>query len=198
MDKIVCVGKNYLEHAREMGDAVPERPVLFLKPPSVLTQATKVGETLEISLPRGKGEIHFETEIVLRIKNGLPTDVSLGLDLTLRTIQSELKKAGHPWTLGKVFPHSAVVGPWIPIQSFPRYLETPFHLAVNGKACQVGMGKDMRMSPTQLLAYAAEWFPLCDGDLFFTGTPAGVGALHPGDLAELQWGEGFSYCVRMT
>src|SRR5688500_1437384 len=105
MDKIVCVGKNYLDHARELGDAVPEKPVLFLKPPSTLVQARRWGDVLKIGLPQGKGEIHFETEIILRVgKRGSIDAVTIGLDLTLRTLQAKLKQAGHPWTLAKVFP----------------------------------------------------------------------------------------------
>jgi 2-keto-4-pentenoate hydratase/2-oxohepta-3-ene-1,7-dioic acid hydratase in catechol pathway len=198
MDKIICVGKNYLEHAQELGDAVPEKPVLFLKPPSVLSQPPHPGTPLEIPLPRGKGEVHYETEIVLRLKDGKPEAAAIGLDLTLRTLQAQLKKAGHPWTLGKVFPHAAVVGPWVQLSQFPNYLEEPFQLLVNGQVRQSGLGKDMRMGPVSLIQYISEWFPVCEGDLLFTGTPAGVGEVRPGDRLQITWGSQYSYWVSTT
>ncbi len=188
MDKIICVGKNYLDHAQELGDAVPEMPVLFLKPPSSLFQANQLGAVLEVDLPRGKGAVHYETEIVLRLEQGKITDVTLGLDLTLRALQGELKKAGHPWELAKVFAGSALVGPWLPIKDFLRYLDTPFSFFLNGVQRQKANGHEMRLLPDQILRYAAEWFPLCDGDLVFTGTPRGVGELSPGDRGQLNWG----------
>ena len=135
MDKLVCIGKNYLDHAKEMakdlGDAVPDRPVLFLKPPSVLHQVLS-SAPLKLDLPVGAGAVHHECEIVLRLnRSGFRMNlaeaqsaigwVSLGLDMTLRDRQTELKKNGHPWEVSKVFPGSAVVGPWLATPEFPQW-----------------------------------------------------------------------------
>ncbi|MFM8313944.1 MAG: fumarylacetoacetate hydrolase family protein, partial [Deltaproteobacteria bacterium] len=136
MDKIVCVGKNYIEHAKELGDQVPEKPVLFLKPPSVLKQAHS-RESLDVFIPTDQGSVHHECEIVIRLKKGgfrltemeaekCIGKVSVGLDMTLRDKQAALKKAGSPWTTAKVFPDSAIVGPWVAVDDFPNFLETPF------------------------------------------------------------------------
>jgi len=199
MDKIVCVGKNYLEHALELGDAIPERPVLFLKPASVLRMVSQSDEPLPLVIPRNAGTLHHEVEIVLRLdKGGYRIDVkdaermigavSIGLDMTLRDRQTTLKKNGHPWTTGKVFPDAAVIGPWLRVSEFPDYLQEKFSLAVDGTLRQQGFGKDMVMSPAECVAYASEFFPLCPGDLIFTGTPAGVGPVLPGQKGTLSWG----------
>lgn len=194
-DKIVCVGKNYVEHAKELGDAVPEKPVLFLKPPSALKSAVAWGATLEARLPEGRGDVHHECEIVLKLgaldSNGSPAieAVTLGLDMTLRSLQSTLKKQGHPWEISKVFADSAIIGPWIPAAEFRKYLEEPFELRINGALRQQGRGSQMSFDPDRILAHAREHFPLLPGDLVFTGTPAGVGEVRDGDLAELSWGE---------
>ena len=199
MDKLVCVGKNYLDHAKELGDAVPEMPVLFLKPPSASLQAESFDETLVVGLPQNHGSVHPELEIVVRLDAHLQIDaVTLGLDMTLRDVQSRLKKEGHPWELAKVFRGAALIGPWIPLQEFPRYLEEPFTLTVSGKLRQEGRGTQMRLSPTECIRYAATHFPLCPGDALFTGTPAGVGQVQPGDPAELKWGNRVVLRVRWT
>lgn len=125
IDKIVCVGKNYLDHAKELGDAVPEKPVLFLKPASVLKQALSWGEQLHLDFPSEYAAVQPECEIVLRMaRDGYKmtheqtryaiSDITLGLDMTLRSRQSELKKQGHPWTTAKVFKDAAILGPCIP------------------------------------------------------------------------------------
>ena len=200
MDKIVCVGKNYLDHAKELGDALPERPVLFIKPPSVLRAARKVGERLQLRLPPGAPEVHYECEIVIRLnRDGFCMsleeakaaigDVTLGLDMTLREVQSRLKQQGHPWELSKTFLDSAVVGPWMPIKDAPRYLEEPFILSIDGVVKQQASGNQMSMRPDACIAYISQHFPLRSGDLIFTGTPAGVGPVVQGQLAELVWGE---------
>ena len=198
MDKIVCVGKNYSEHAKELGDLVPEKPVIFIKPPSVLKQAFP-NELLEVSLPGARGQVHHECEIVLKIKKGgfnmslheaesAIGEVTLGLDMTLRDLQTKLKKSGSPWTVAKVFPDSAIIGPWIPIEQFKGYLETPFSFKVNGVTKQEGLVSEMTLSPKECVAYISSQFPLCEGDIIFTGTPKGVGPVVPGDKAMLTFG----------
>ena len=192
MDKIICVGKNYLDHARELGDAVPEDPVYFLKPPSVL-RAVKDGEV--VSFP-AHFELHHELELVLRLtkrdRSWGFSHYTFGLDLTLRDLQTQLKQRGQPWEKAKVFKNSAIIGPLFEINdgtSLDRILATPFTLEVNGEVRQRGVGRDMRWTPTELLADLGRWFPLSDGDLIFTGTPAGVGPLFAKDQLVVRGGD---------
>ncbi len=188
MDKIICVGKNYLEHARELGDPIPERPVLFLKPPSTVTYVDPKAHFVRVTLPKDRGEVHPECEIVVRLGSNCEIDaVTLGLDMTLRDIQKGLKKEGHPWELSKVFPQSAVLGPWIEWTQFQNYLEIPFTFSVNSSVRQQGRGNEMRFSPQECLSYAKDHFEICPGDLFFTGTPAGISSIQPGQIAEIKW-----------
>ncbi|MEQ1664621.1 MAG: fumarylacetoacetate hydrolase family protein [Bdellovibrionales bacterium] len=187
-DKIICIGKNYLDHAKELGDAVPENPVLFLKPWSSSLQATTEGELLNVELPKTHGAVHFDCEIVALLNADLQIKaVTLGLDLTLRELQSQLKKNGHPWEVSKVFKNSAVLGAWIPVVKFSNYLEKEFSFFVNRTLKQYSKGNQMRFSPIECIKYASEFFQLCEGDALFTGTPAGVGPIKPGDKSELTW-----------
>lgn len=198
IDKIVCVGKNYLDHALELGDAVPAKPVLFLKPASVLNQVLHWGEQVKLYFPSEDTAVQPECEIVLRVANDgfnmtieeareAISDVSLGLDMTLRTRQSHLKKQGHPWTIAKVFKDAAVLGPWIPYNQFGNYLETPFQLIIDGAPQQCAQGSQMMMQPEHLLVYISQFFPLKAGDIIYTGTPAGVTSISKGTSAELRW-----------
>jgi 2-keto-4-pentenoate hydratase/2-oxohepta-3-ene-1,7-dioic acid hydratase in catechol pathway len=199
LDKIVCVGKNYKEHAKELGDAVPDFPVIFLKPPSILRASTGSDEATLVKLPKNLGSVHYEAEIVLRIaKGGYKLDakeaeksigaVTLGLDLTLRDLQATQKKNGHPWTTSKVFPDSAVVGPWVRVAEFPDFMDQQFAFSLDGKVSQSGYGNQMTLDPAQCVAYISQFFPLSAGDLIFTGTPAGVGPLLEGQKGSLSWG----------
>lgn len=200
IDKIICVGKNYLDHARELGDAVPEKPVLFLKPESVLKQISCWGEQLQLDFPLDDSAVQPECEIVLRItRDGYKmtlkeaqtaiSEVTLGLDMTLRTRQTELKKQGHPWTTAKVFKDAAILGPWIPYHHFTDYLETEFQLFLDGTLRQCAKGSEMMMQPDDLLVYISQFFPLKSGDIIYTGTPAGVTSITKGTVAELRWRE---------
>lgn len=187
IDKVICVGKNYLKHAIELGDAVPEEPLYFLKPPSVILHAD--GATTTLSLPT-RGEIHHELELVFEIRrvgNGFRfSRYTLGLDLTLRELQQKLKKDGQPWEKAKVFKNSCVLGPWREITSMEKILTSPFTLEVNGQIRQQGQGQDMRWGPEFLLKDLPNWFPLCDGDVLYTGTPEGVGPLVDGDICRIS------------
>lgn len=200
MDKIICVGKNYLDHALEMAEPQPEKPVLFLKPPSVFHQASAWQRCVNVVYPPDRGEVHPEVEMVLRLASGgshldhaAASDaidaVSVGLDMTLRTQQAQLKKQGHPWTLGKVFVDAAICGPWIPVSDFPNYMSTPFSLSINDRICQQGCGAQMLLQPIAMLMYISQYFPLCAGDIIYTGTPAGVSAIQQHDVATLRWGD---------
>jgi 2-keto-4-pentenoate hydratase/2-oxohepta-3-ene-1,7-dioic acid hydratase in catechol pathway len=197
-DKIVCVGKNYLEHAKELGDAIPDKPVLFLKPPSVLRQAKFWGEHLELSYPSEDSAVQPECEIVLKIacdaykissitaKQAI-SHITLGLDMTLRSRQSMLKNLGHPWTTAKVFKDSAVIGPWIEHAKFDEYMHSAFQLFIDGNLKQQAKGQQMMMQPEDLLVYISHYFPLKAGDIIFTGTPAGVTTIVKGTQAKLCW-----------
>lgn len=194
MDKIICVGKNYLKHALELGDAVPEEPLYFLKPPSSALQLNP-GHNASVVLPN-RGEIHHELELVFKIKNTRGvwgfSHFTLGLDLTARELQNRLKKAGHPWEKAKVFRNSAILGPWTEMKLREEVLAIPFEIKVNGETRQKGQGRDMRWQPEELVEDLSNWFPLHDGDLLFTGTPEGVGPLKDGDHVEVS-GAGLDY-----
>lgn len=199
VDKIVCVGKNYLDHALELGDKVPERPVLFLKPFSVLKQVPAWGDHVRLAFPDYDTAVQPECEIVLRVAydgfhlsleeatNAIAA-VTLGLDMTLRTQQTQLKKQGHPWTTSKVFQDAAVIGPWIPYTEFPDYMDVEFHLDIDGNVRQQAKGQNMMMQPVQLLMYISQHFPLKTNDIIFTGTPAGVKNIAAESIAGLHWG----------
>jgi len=206
IDKIICVGKNYLDHAIELGDRVPEKPVLFLKPASVLKQALHWGEQLNVYFPSEDTAVQPECEIALRVaRDGFNLTleearesiaaVTLGLDMTLRTRQTQLKAQGHPWTISKVFMDAAILGPWIPYNSFENYLDTEFKLIIDDYICQCARGREMRMQPEELLCYISQFFPLKTGDIIFMGTPAGVTTVQRGITAELRWGQ-YHYRVR--
>ena len=206
IDKIIGVGKNYLEHAQELGDAIPEQPVLFLKPASVLNQVSAWDEEFVLAFPEGDTAVQPECEIVLRLGQDAYrmsiaeaqtaiSHVSIGLDMTLRTRQTALKKQGHPWTTAKVFQDAAILGPWIPYQDFPNFLEQRFILTLDGRLAQSAQGLEMMMQPFDLLVYMSQFFPLKAGDIIYTGTPAGVRSIQKGSHAQVTWGH-FSYQLR--
>lgn len=191
---IYCVGRNYRLHAAELGNDVPTSPFLFSKP----THALVAADGGEIVLPAGQGEIHHELELVVHVSKsfepGMKVDeavdsFSLGLDLTLRDVQSELKKKGHPWLRAKGFKNSAVMTAARPFPGVEAALQTEFKMLKNGVEVQRGNIGDMVFDLQALFEFTAEHFGLGAGDLMFTGTPAGVGPLADGDELELYWGE---------
>ena len=187
-DKIVCLGKNYAEHAKELGEALPEKPVLFIKPASILISVNS-GEIKSLQLPKGRGSVHHECEIVMKMGSQQQIEaVTLGLDMTLRDVQNDLKKKGHPWTISKVFQDSAVVGPWIPVENFPNWQEQFFEMKLNGQLKQKGSVHEMLLKPMEAISYLGQYFSILKGDLVFTGTPKGVGPVNSGDRASLIWG----------
>lgn len=185
MDKIICLGKNYSDHIAEMKEAAPEMPVLFIKPPSVLKEI-KNGAT--ISLPWERGLIHHECEVVFKLYKKNIIGLGLGLDLTLRDEQKKLKEKGHPWEISKTFKNSAIITPIQGVRDFLNWQETPFTLKVNGQIRQESKISNAILKPNEIIHYIDKYFPLCDGDLIFTGTPSGVGPLNPNDLVELKFG----------
>lgn len=185
--KIVCVGRNYIEHAQELGNEVPEKPVIFLKPSSALIFSGN-----EIVYPEFSSEMHHEVELVLligrKIKNADPVEVEkaitgygVGLDMTLRDIQNELKKKGHPWTIAKCFDTSAVVSDFIHKENYGLTLDEEISLTVNREVKQKDKLNKMIFNPVQLVEYISSLMTLEEGDLVFTGTPKGVSKVNKGD-----------------
>ncbi len=191
--KVVCVGRNYADHARELGNAVPAAPILFLKPRTALAALIA-----PIELPRDRGACHFETEIALLV--GAPlrdatadavlpalAGIGLALDLTLRDLQNELKSAGHPWERAKAFDGACPVSDFLPTGRVAgRWEELALTAAVNGEMRQQGQVGDMLFPIPELVAHMSSWFTLEPGDIVLTGTPAGVGPLAPGDQLVLS------------
>lgn len=189
--KIICVGRNYAEHARELGNEIPESPVLFLKPPSSLV-------TLEqgIRWNTALGECHYECELSIRIGQPLKNatseqakaaiaGVTLGLDLTLRDLQSQLKAKGQPWERAKAFDGACVLGQWLAPDMLSDYSNASFELQVNQELRQQGNTADMLFGVVELLVDISQVFSLEPGDVVMTGTPAGVGALESGDQLKM-------------
>ncbi|MCL6456750.1 MAG: fumarylacetoacetate hydrolase family protein [Gorillibacterium sp.] len=190
---VYCVGRNYRLHAEELGNAVPDHPMLFMKPSHAVVAAE--GET--ITLPGTSGEVHYEVEVVLHIGrsyepgisvNELVDSMALGIDLTLRSVQDGLKAKGHPWLAAKGFLNSAPIGEFRPFPGVEETAAVPFSLNINGSQVQQGRMVDMIFSPQTIVDFVAEHYGLGAGDLIFTGTPAGVGPVHDGDQFELFWG----------
>lgn len=182
--KIICIGRNYSEHARELGNAVPDEPVVFLKPPSALIPSEG-----PIRLPAFSKDVHHEIELVytLRRHNGRAEAdrVTIGLDLTARDIQQELKQKGLPWEKAKAFDGSAYVADaFSAVESFPAGTHIDFMLKKNGHVVQSGHSGQMMYDVPALIAHVERYMQLENGDLLFTGTPAGVGPLAAGDHLE--------------
>ncbi|MCB9294220.1 MAG: fumarylacetoacetate hydrolase family protein [Lewinellaceae bacterium] len=187
--KIICIGRNYAEHAKELNNPVPSRPVVFMKPASALLVNNK-----PLYYPEFTRDLHYEVEVVLKIaKNGRHVqpefaggyykEVSLGIDFTARDLQQELKEKGQPWEVAKGFDGSAVLGRFISLDKLDRQA-IEFELKKNGEAVQHGNTRDMLFSFEEIIVYVSRFFKLQMGDLIFTGTPAGVGPVQIGDTLE--------------
>lgn len=200
--KIVCVGRNYAEHAKELGNELPENPVLFIKPPSSLASLEQ-----GIQWDRSLGECHYECELSIRIGQRLKNatteqavaaiaGVTLGLDLTLRDLQTKLKNNGQPWERAKAFDGACILGGWLAPDQVTDFNNATFKLTINGQTCQQGDTADMLFNIVELLVDISKSFTLEVGDVVMTGTPAGVGALYSDDqvtmtldtvLGEVSW-----------
>ncbi len=184
--KIICIGRNYGAHARELGNALPDEPVFFLKPEQALLPPGR-----DLHLPDWSRNIHYEIELVFRISQEchnvdvreLKTHVdgvTVGLDLTARDVQDDLKRKGLPWEKAKAFDNSAVIGSgFLPLPDDPERLT--FQLLKNGQEAQSATASEMVFSPARLISYVSRYITLVKGDLLFTGTPAGVAAIERGD-----------------
>ena len=188
--KFLCIGRNYVEHAKELGNEVPEEPVIFMKPQSALLQSNA-----PFYYPAFTNELHYECEVVLRIcKNGQYIQesdagnyydaISVGIDFTARDIQAELKKKGLPWEKAKAWDNSAVLGKWQPIGEGLKKDDIRFSMKKNGAFVQQGHTADMIHPFDKIVSYVSQFFSLNIGDVIFTGTPKGVGACLVGDELE--------------
>ena len=193
--KIVCVGRNYAEHAKELGNEIPDKPVLFLKPASALIYSTG-----EIIYPEYGSELHHEVELVLLIGETVKKanksqsekaiiGYGVGLDMTLRDVQDGLKKKGYPWTLAKCFDTSAVISDFVLKKDYQLSLNEKLELRVNGVVKQIDTLKSMIFNPAEIVEYISSVMTLEKGDLIFTGTPAGVSRVNRGDKLEAKLGE---------
>jgi 2-keto-4-pentenoate hydratase/2-oxohepta-3-ene-1,7-dioic acid hydratase in catechol pathway len=188
--KIFCVGRNYSAHAKELGNEIPDEPVIFMKPKSALLQSHT-----PFYYPEFTNELHYECELVLRIsKNGKYIQdkyagkyydaITAGIDFTARDIQNELKEKGLPWEKAKAWDNSAVIGKWIPLPNFKNKNDINFCLYKNKELVQQANSANMINNFDTIIAYISNYFSINIGDLIFTGTPAGVGEVVVGDELE--------------
>ena len=191
IQNVFCVGRNYEEHINELANERPSEPVWFMKPSHSIVYAK---ETERLVFPGEVGAIHYEVELVVQLKEDYVPDqplgrligqVALGLDLTLRELQSDLKAKGMPWLRAKGFRNSAVISDSLPFESLPSFSEIDFSLVKNDEIVQQGLAGEMIYSLEELLQSCWEQFDLKKGDVIFTGTPAGVGAINEGDFFQL-------------
>lgn len=193
--KIICIGRNYAEHAKELGNGIPDEPVIFMKPKSALLQIHT-----PFYYPEFTNELHYEVELVLRIsKNGkyiqerhapnYYNGITVGLDFTARDIQDECKKHGLPWEKAKAFDNSAAVGKFIDLTPDFNRSNIVFSLLKNKETVQKGSSKEMIFNFDKLISNISNYFSLNIGDLVFTGTPAGVGECVVGDELEALLGD---------
>lgn len=189
--KIFCVGRNYAAHAAELGNEIPDEPVIFMKPKSALLQPNT-----PFYYPEFTNELHYECELVLRVcKNGKYLQdkfagkyydaISAGIDFTARDIQNELKEKGLPWEKAKAWDNSAAVGKWITLENIKNKRDINFCLYKNKELVQQGNSGNMLHNFDKIVAYISQYFSINIGDLIFTGTPAGVGEAVVGDELEL-------------
>ncbi|MBQ9201337.1 MAG: fumarylacetoacetate hydrolase family protein [Bacteroidales bacterium] len=188
--KIIAVGMNYRKHLLELDESQePSEPVLFLKPDSALA-----GDKLPFFLPDFSQEIHYETEIVVKISklgkniaekfaHRYYEEFTVGLDMTARDLQRKARERSLPWAVSKGFDQSAIVGRFLPVGE-RDIQDIHFHLDINGQTVQRGYTGDMIFSIDRIVSYASHFFTLKTGDLIFTGTPLGVGPVHIGDCLE--------------
>jgi len=188
--KIICIGRNYAEHAKEMNAAVPTEPVFFLKPDTAL-----IKDNQPFYYPDFSKEIHHEVELVLKINkpgkniavefaHKYYDEIGIGIDFTARDIQAKCKEKGLPWEKAKAFDGSAPIGQFINKNKFKEMNNITFHLTINGNTVQQGNTNDLLFSFDTVIAYISKFFTLKTGDLIFTGTPEGVGAVAIGDRLE--------------
>ena len=188
--KIIAIGRNYQEHAKELNNPIPTEPVVFLKPDTALLKEGKA-----FYHPDFSNDIHYEVELIIKIgkegkhiaskfaRNYIEA-IGLGIDFTARDLQQKCKEKGLPWEIAKAFDHSAPIGEFIPVNEIPDLNAIKFSLKQNQIVVQNGNSADMIFSFDDIISYVSQRFTLKKGDLIFTGTPAGVGKINIGDLLE--------------
>jgi len=203
--KIICVGRNYVAHAKELNNEVPTEPVLFMKPDSALLRNND-----PFYIPDWSNDLHYECEIIVRINRlGKSIDkkfahryykeIGLGIDFTARDVQNKLKDKGLPWEISKAFDHSAVIcREFTAIDALPDRNAIHFKLDKNGTTVQEGNSSLMIFPIDDIIAHVSKYFTLKIGDLIYTGTPAGVGPVQAGDRLEgyLEGQKKFDFCVK--
>ena len=189
--KIICIGRNYLAHIKELDNDLPTEPMFFMKPDTALLPA---GEPFPY--PDFSKKIHYETELVLRIcKSGKAIDekaaseyydaITVGVDFTARDLQSRCKAKGHPWEIAKAFDYSAPVGEFKKISELKHPDDIAFGMKLNGEWVQQGHSRDMIFSFDRIISHVSRFVTMNEGDYIFTGTPQGVGEVHVDDKLEL-------------
>ncbi|MBC8045627.1 MAG: fumarylacetoacetate hydrolase family protein [Fimbriimonadaceae bacterium] len=187
--KIFCVGRNYVDHAKELNNPIPDAPVIFMKPTTAILKGK------DFYLPDFSKDMHYECELVYRIcKNGKYIDeqfaskyvdaVTVGIDFTARDVQQNQKTKGLPWEIAKAFDNSAVLGKWVDISNVSHKSSIKFMMQKNGETVQQGDSSLMIYSIKKIINYLSQFFTLQQGDLIYTGTPAGVSAVKIGDKLE--------------
>ena len=185
--KIICIGRNYVDHIKELSNERPEDPVVFIKPDSAVLPKEQ-----DFYIPGFSSDVHYEVEVLVKIKKvgkhieekfagNYYDEVGLGIDFTARDVQSYLKSKGLPWEKAKGFDGSAVIGNWLPKTKFKDLNNVNFSLSKNGELVQQGNTSLMLWKIDEIIAYVSKYFMLKKGDVIFTGTPAGVGKISPND-----------------
>ncbi len=193
--KIIAIGRNYAAHAKELNNAVPTKPIIFLKPDTAVLKDNK-----PFYIPDFSSDIHYELEVVLKVcKEGKHIaekfasnyydELGLGIDFTARDIQTEHKEKGLPWELAKAFDHSAAVSSFLPKADFADMYNLNFELQINKETRQKGHTANLLFSFENIISFVSQYITLKKGDLIFTGTPEGVGQVKHGDQLE-AWLEG--------
>lgn len=188
--KIICIGRNYVDHAKELNNPIPKEPVFFMKPDTALIQSRN-----PFIYPSFSNDIHHEVEIVVKINkigkhieerfaHKYYEEITVGVDFTARDVQQQCKEKGLPWEKAKAFDGSAPTGKFVNISEFNDINNLVFSLQINGETKQQGNTKDMLFNINQIIAYVSQFVTLKIGDYIFTGTPAGVGAVKIGDKIE--------------
>lgn len=193
--KIICIGRNYIDHAKELNNPVPAEPVFFMKPDTSLLINNK-----PFFYPPFTNDLHHEVELVVPIRKVGKTidrkfahryyhEIGIGIDFTARDLQQKAKEKGLPWEIAKGFEGSAPISKFIPLSDLEDPSNIMFRLDINGKTVQLGYSKDMIFSIDEIISYVSRFFPLKTGDLIFTGTPSGVGPVQINDRLQAFIGD---------
>lgn len=198
---VFCIGRNYTEHVKELHNKQPDQPVVFSKP----THSLILANNNVVALPENRGDIHYEVELVIKLArdytkgskvDDIVDEMALGIDLTMREVQDELKKQRYPWLISKGFPNSAIVSKFIKFPGEQACTDKQFSLFINEQEVQSGNISEMIFDLNEIIEFIGLHTGLKKGDVIFTGTPAGVGPLKDEDHLALKWGkEELGSCV---